>query len=96
MASLGWQEHIDKSGTPCAYCGEPSTQTLIVEPDQYANNELKRRGIRVGVCDAHVPAIADDVAPAVSFRRRRAKGFEQLPMDTGDRRDDAIYGNDAA
>lgn len=98
--SLGWQEHIDKTGTPCAYCEKPLTQTLIVEPDQYSNGELRRRGIRVGVCDDHVPVVSEDVSQAVTFRRRGIKGVEQLSIDTDDlptrRRGGAIGGNEAA
>jgi hypothetical protein len=95
---LGWEEHLDKRGTPCAYCGASSTRTLIVEPDVFVNGECKRRGKRVGICDDHEPEMADDVAAAVSFHRRKSKGAEQLAMDTGDaradRKRDAIFGND--
>jgi hypothetical protein len=96
MASLGWNEHVNKVGTPCAYCGEPSTRTLVIEPDAYSNGELKRRGIRAGVCDAHVPQQMEDVADAVSFRRRKAKDVEQLTIDTGDvpKKKGAIFGID--
>lgn len=94
----GWNAHIDKTGSPCAYCGAPSTQTLVVEADEYKNHECVRRGKRVGTCDAHFRE-AEEKAPALSFRRRKDKTAEQLSMDVGDdheSRGNAIYGNDAA
>lgn len=77
----GWAQHHDKTGTPCAYCGEPSTRTLVVEPDEFlTNGSLKRRGKRVGLCASCQPAISGDSAEAVHFRRRRAKGHKQLEL----------------
>lgn len=93
----GWNAYVDKRGTPCAYCGEASTHTLVLEPDEYKNKELHRRGKRVGVCDAHNRA-PEDLPAAVTFRRRKAKGVEQTTLDVEDGHDQrgAIYGNDAA
>lgn len=94
MNDYGWTEHIDKTGTPCAYCGEPSTETLVLEPEEYAKGELKRRGKRVGVCDQHNRE-RDDPAKALSFRRRKAKGVEQLAMDVDDGVGRGIHGEAA-
>jgi hypothetical protein len=84
--SEGWLEHVDKTGTPCAYCGEPSTRTLELESDQWSAGFLKRRGKRVGLCDDCQPMLAEDSAAAVHFRRRGAKGVEQLAIDIGDQK----------
>lgn len=93
---FGWNAYLDKRSTPCAYCAEPSTETLVIEPDEYANGELKRRGKRVGVCAAHHKE-PEERAPATSFRRRRDKEAEQLGIELDDPRRskrDAIYGNE--
>lgn len=93
---FGWSAHIDKTGTPCVYCSEPSTQTLVLEPDEYQAGELKRRGKRVGVCDEHNRE-PEQRAPADRMRRR-AQGVEQLSLDTGTRpnQGNAILGDQAA
>lgn len=92
----GWTQHIDKTGSPCAYCGAPSTRTLVVEPDVYSAGELKRRGKRVGLCDEHWRAV-EDQPPSVFFRRRGARDVEQLSLDVGEQpgRGSAILGDAA-
>ena len=98
MPAEGWNEHIDKTGTPCGWCGEPSTHTLVLEPDQYKNQELHRRGKRVGVCDKHNRE-QEELATAVTFRRRGAKGVEQTALDVGDgygKPTQGLLGNEAA
>jgi hypothetical protein len=98
MPNYGWNEYIDQTGTPCAYCGATSTHTLVLEPDEYKNKELHRRGKRVGVCDKHNRA-PEDLPAAMTFRRRKAKGVEQIALDVGDghgKQQGAIYGDDAA
>jgi hypothetical protein len=93
----GWTAHVDQTGTPCVYCGEPSTHTLVVEPDAFSAGELKRRGKRVGVCDEH-QRVAQEQSASVTFRRRGDRAVEQLSMDTGDEspnRGNAILGDAA-
>lgn len=77
MVDYGWNAHVDKTGTPCVYCGEPSTVTLVIEGDQYRNHELVRRGKRVGVCAAHDRKMDPDapphcLVPAAQGQGRRA------------------------
>lgn len=74
---FGWLRHLDKRGTPCAYCGEPSTETFIVEPDQYKGDAVARRGKRVGVCDEHYR----EPEPRVGPKPRRKRSAEQMRMD---------------
>lgn len=77
----GWAEHVNKEGTPCAYCFQPSTRTLTVEPDEFSpRGDLKRLGKHVGLCDTCNPVVSEDAAKAVHFRRRGSKGHEQLSM----------------
>jgi hypothetical protein len=97
-SDYGWTQHIDKTGSPCAYCGKPSTHTLIVEPDQYRNEALVRRGKRVGLCDEHWRPVQEP-APSANFRRRKDREAEQTTMDLGDghgQSGNAILGDQAA
>jgi hypothetical protein len=81
MDDGGWTQHVDKTGTPCAYCFKPSTRTLTVEPDEFSpRGDLKRLGKHVGLCDSCQPKVAEDYASAVHFRRRTSKGHEQLAL----------------
>jgi len=78
----GWLAYVDKTGTPCAYCDRPSTETLIVEPDDWAKDgDLRRRGIRVGVCEKHTGKTSDGPPPAVTFRRRGLKDVDQTSIE---------------
>lgn len=96
MADFGWNEYINKTGTPCGWCDKPSTHTLVLEPDEYKAQELVRRGKRVGVCDEHNRP-AEELPPALNFRRRKAKDVEQLKIDTDTTTlDGTVYGKDAA
>jgi hypothetical protein len=87
----GWEEHRNKEGTPCAYCGATSVRTLVVEPDEYnGRGELKRRGKRVGLCDTCTPQTSEDSAPSVHFRRRRTVA-DQLRWEIGVQDTNAIH-----
>lgn len=77
--STGWQEHLDKRGTPCVYCQRDSTMTLVVVPDEWRGAELHRRGVRVGTCYDHYRE-PDSVATAVNFRRVWDRVHEQLRL----------------
>jgi hypothetical protein len=92
MTDYGWTAHLDKRGTPCAYCGEPSTETFVVEPDQYRNHEPARRGKRIGVCDEHK---REPENPTGLAMRRHAKGVEQMSLDVGDESRGDHYGEAA-
>jgi hypothetical protein len=74
---FGLSAHKDKTGTPCVYCGEPSVQTLVVDPPR---GRAKLLETRVGLCATHR---REPEKPAPSHRSR-AQGFEQTAMDVGD------------
>lgn len=78
---FGWNAHIDKTGSPCGWCGAPSKYTLVLEPDEYKAGVLSRKGKRVGICAKHNRP-AEDLPQSVTFRRRKAKDAgEQMRID---------------
>lgn len=75
--NLGLLEHMDRRSTPCAWCGKPSTHTLIVEPARDGTVD----DIRVGSCDKHRRE-PEPLPAAVTFHRRSYRGSEtQMGFD---------------
>ena len=71
---FGLLAHLDKTGTPCAYCGEPSTHTFVVG----ASDTLP--DYRVGLCDGH----QREREPRLPTRRTADKTAIQMGLDVGD------------
>jgi hypothetical protein len=71
---FGFEAHRDKRGTPCVYCGDPSTSTLTVEE---AGTKGKLLDTNVGLCDAH----AREPEERLPSRRTKDRNAIQMGFD---------------
>ncbi len=87
-------------GERCAWCELPATGTHEVAPAEWdkKKGELKRAATVVPCCDDH--PTADQPPSVVTFRRKKARGVDQLDIFGGSTADadaprDAIRGDAA-
>lgn len=87
-------------GKRCAWCELPATREEQIADAEYdkKTGTCKRAPIIVPACDDH--PTKDQPAPVGAFRRRKAKGVDQLDIFGGSTLDplptDAIRGGEAA